>query len=273
MKNVFLFGYGCVMILLACFLSSCYARVNYGSLLAQVYLPDGDSMGKILREELTYFGDIHLCIFRVGNAYDSTDDYLVSYDRDGNFIDGMNLGFGYLHLNGNNPEAHVVECKLVSDKAIDVWNITMQGQHFKRTELNRVSIDGSGKLHLRPTGIQEEGTFISDFERRDRFLWKIYELCRIPLSDDTKFDQWNRLGDAKGIFADDLSNAVQSVFFRNPKEYFQWMLKKREADSLTLFIVSEDSLRQVHLMNLIREISDEEDRQYVMDKVLSVIND
>lgn len=249
-------------------LSSCSPVVNYDSLLDEVYIPYPDEpRGEFLREELAVYGDVHLCVFKVGNLYDSTDDYLVSYDRKGKLLDGMNLGFGSDFSQEEEPETQQVECRLISDRVVGVWNKMTQGDHYKRTEMNRVFVDAMGKFHLRPTEVQEEGTVEHANDCQYKFLWKMYELSRIPLSDSTAYDQWNRLGDAEGVFADDLSIAIYSMYLRNPEAYFNWMLRARDRDSLTIFLIPEDTLQQKALIDRAGLIKNKENRDYIMDKL------
>jgi len=71
------------------YLSSCAPAVNYECLLNQVYIPSNEEKGEILREDLAVYGDVYLCVFKVGNPYNATDDYLVSYNKKGELIDGI----------------------------------------------------------------------------------------------------------------------------------------------------------------------------------------
>lgn len=259
-----------LMVVVLC-LGSCSPTINYDSLLDQVYIPSSEEpKGEVQREELAVYGNVHLCVFKVGNPYHSTDDYLVSYDSKGKLLDGMNLGFGSDFSQGEDTETQLVECRLVSDRVLCVWNRITKGNHFKRTEMNRVFIDALGKFHMRPAEVQEEGTLGDYFECQERFLWEMYELSRIPLSDSTAFDQWNSLGDAEGVFADDLSTAIYSVYLRDPEAYFNWMLRARERDSLTIFLVPEDTLQQRNLLDRAGMIKNKEDREYILEKISSV---
>ena len=256
------------VVVMAFCLGSCSRNVNYDGLLSQVYIPSSEEpKGEVQREELAVYGDIHLCVFKIGNPYHSTDDYLVSYNSKGKLLDGMNLGFGSDFSQDEDPETQQVECRLVSDRVLCVWNRITKGDHFKRTEMNRVFIDALGKFHMRPAEVQEEGTLGDFFECQDRFLWKMYELSRIPLSDSTAFDQWNSLGDAEGVFADDLSTAIYSMYLRDPEAYFNWMLRAKERDSLTIFLVPEDAQQQRDLLERAGMIKNKEVRGYVMNKL------
>jgi hypothetical protein len=251
----------------AFYLSSCVPSVNYEYLLDQVYIPSNEEKGEIFREDLAVYGDVYLCVFKVGNPYNATDDYLVSYNKKGKLIDGMNLGFGYDFSQEEDPEVLQVDYRLVSDRVVRVWNKITVGEHFKRTEENRIFIDASGKFHVRATEVSEKGNIDDLYECQNRFLWKMYELSRIPLSDSTVFDQWNHLGDAEGVFADDLSIAIHSLYLRNPESYFKWMLRARERDSLTAFLVPEDSLLQRDILNRASAIKDKESREYILNKL------
>lgn len=256
------------MMMMSLCLSSCSPVVNYDSLLDEVYIPSYEEpRGEVRREDLAVYGDVHLCVFRVGNLNYSTDDYLVSYDRKGKLLDGMNLGFGCDFSQEEEPETQQVEYQLVSDRVICVWNKMTQADHFKRTEMNRVFVDPAGKFHVRPTEVREEGTVDSLNDCQYRFLWKMYELSRIPLSDSTAFDQWNSLGDAEGVFADDLAIAIQSIYLRSPEAYFKWMLRARERDSLTIFLVPDNTQQQKDMLDRAGMIKNKEDREYIMDKL------
>lgn len=267
MKMTVRFINGLIVIGVTICSSSCAPAINYGCLLDQVYIPSNEEKGEILREDLAVYGDVNLCVFKVGNPYNATDDYLVSYNKKGKLIDGMNLGFGCDFSQEEDPEMLQVEYRLVSDRVVRVWNKISVGKHFKRTEENRIFIDALGQFHVRPTEVCEEGTIDDLYECQNRFLWKLYELSRIPLSDSTSFDQWNHLGDAEGVFADDLSIAIHSLYLRNPETYFKWMLRAREGDSLTAFLVPEDTLFQRELLNRASAIKDKESREYILNKL------